>query len=245
MASPIRVTEGCLSLPDVTAAIDRCCKDCLADSRVYEGQSAIVILHEIDHLNGMLITDFPKNMKIIAYPETRQVFNFDCGANALVSVLVFAGIEEREDRMALLAGTTKDGTSTTGVLRVLHYYGLPFRARQRMKISDLRRGDRRRPPDAVDTPSLPRIQPALPGAMGRWPLGRRHRLTTRGESYLKTLPHSIAPGLPTKSYASAGTTWTGANASANGAARSWSKDNSPPATTSTWTRESTMQRAAE
>ena len=45
-------------------------------------------------------------MKIIDYPETRQVFNFDCGANALVSVLVFAGLEEREDRIALLAGTT-------------------------------------------------------------------------------------------------------------------------------------------
>ena len=63
-------------------------------------------------------------MKIIEYPETRQVFNFDCGANALVSLLVFAGIEEREDRIALLAGTTKDGTDTTGVLRVLNYYGL-------------------------------------------------------------------------------------------------------------------------
>ena len=46
-------------------------------------------------------------MKIIAYPETRQVFSFDCGANALVSVLVFAGLEEREDRVALLAGTSR------------------------------------------------------------------------------------------------------------------------------------------
>ncbi len=78
-------------------------------------------------------------MKIIEYPETRQVFNFDCGANALVSLLVFAGIEEREDRIALLAGTTKDGTATTGVLRVLRYYGLSYHARQRMRVGDLRR----------------------------------------------------------------------------------------------------------
>ena len=78
-------------------------------------------------------------MKVIDYPETRQVFSFDCGANALVSVLVFAGLEEREDRVALLAGTTKDGTSTAGILRVLRYYGGPFRARQRMRIDDLRR----------------------------------------------------------------------------------------------------------
>ena len=78
-------------------------------------------------------------MKIIPYPETRQVFNFDCGANALVSVLVFAGIEEREDRVALLAGTTKSGTGTIGVLRVLDYYGLPHNA-GRMNINDLRGG---------------------------------------------------------------------------------------------------------
>ena len=78
-------------------------------------------------------------MKIIPYPETRQVFNYDCGANALVSVLVFAGLEEREDRVALLAGTTKAGTDTEGIVRVLRYYGLPRRARQQMHVNDLRR----------------------------------------------------------------------------------------------------------
>ena len=66
---------------------------------------------------------------------------------------------------------------------------------------------------------------------GHWVVAIGH---DKRRIYLKTLPHSIEPGLPTKSYASAGTTWTGANASANGAARSWSKDNSFPATTSTW-----------
>jgi len=39
----------------------------------------------------------------------------------MLSVLVFAGLEEREDRIALLAGTTKAGTSTEGILRVLRY----------------------------------------------------------------------------------------------------------------------------
>jgi ABC-type bacteriocin/lantibiotic exporter with double-glycine peptidase domain len=78
-------------------------------------------------------------MKVIDYPETRQVFSFDCGANALVSVLVFAGLEEREDRIAVLAGTTKAGTATEGILRVLRYYALPYHARQRMRADDLRR----------------------------------------------------------------------------------------------------------
>ncbi len=49
--------EGCLSLPDVIRLKTRCYKIILADNRAYEGQSAIVIQHEIDHLNGILITD--------------------------------------------------------------------------------------------------------------------------------------------------------------------------------------------
>jgi len=77
-------------------------------------------------------------MRILEYPETRQTFNFDCGANALVSMLVFCGIEEREDRIAVLAGTTKAGTGTHGVLRVLDYYGLPYLAHERMQPADLR-----------------------------------------------------------------------------------------------------------
>lgn len=75
---------------------------------------------------------------LLPYPETRQVFSYDCGANALVSVLVFAGLEEREDRVALLARTTHNGTSTEGILRVLRYYGLPYRTRQHMQVDDLR-----------------------------------------------------------------------------------------------------------
>jgi ABC-type bacteriocin/lantibiotic exporter with double-glycine peptidase domain len=77
-------------------------------------------------------------MKLIAYPETRQACNFDCGSNALVSMLVYAGIEEREDRIAALAGTSKAGTSCAGMMRVLRYYGLPFRVGRRMTAADLR-----------------------------------------------------------------------------------------------------------
>ena len=79
-------------------------------------------------------------MKILTYPETRQTFGFDCGANALVSALVYAGIEEREDRIAALARTTKAGTSTQGILRVMRYYGLPIKAGRGMQPRDLRAG---------------------------------------------------------------------------------------------------------
>jgi peptide deformylase len=63
IAGPIRVTEGCLSLPGVTAAVDRWTKICLTDGRHYKGQQAVVILHEIDHLDGVLITDFSRGRR--------------------------------------------------------------------------------------------------------------------------------------------------------------------------------------
>lgn len=57
---PVRSTEGCLSLPGITAQVDRWDKIRLADGRAYAGERAVVILHEIDHMNGVLITDFPQ-----------------------------------------------------------------------------------------------------------------------------------------------------------------------------------------
>ena len=63
IAGPTRATEGCLSLPGVTATIDRWAKIRLADGRIYVGQRAVVILHEFDHLDGVLITDFPQRKR--------------------------------------------------------------------------------------------------------------------------------------------------------------------------------------
>lgn len=53
----VSTAEGCLSLPGVTRYKSRWSKIVLASGDVYEGDKAIVIQHEIDHLNGRLITD--------------------------------------------------------------------------------------------------------------------------------------------------------------------------------------------
>jgi peptide deformylase len=63
IAGPTRAIEGCLSLPGVTATIDRWANIRMADGRIYEGQRAGVILHEIDHLDGVLITDLPQRKR--------------------------------------------------------------------------------------------------------------------------------------------------------------------------------------
>jgi peptide deformylase len=49
--------EGCLSLPGIVRFKSRCQRIILAGGDIYEGQQAVVIQHEIDHLNGILITD--------------------------------------------------------------------------------------------------------------------------------------------------------------------------------------------
>jgi predicted double-glycine peptidase len=64
-------------------------------------------------------------MKTLVFPELRQVYNFDCGASALQSVLVYYGIEDfREDELMKMAGTTaKDGTTPGGIVKVLQSFG--------------------------------------------------------------------------------------------------------------------------
>lgn len=49
--------EGCLSLPGVVARKRRWQHILLADGREYDGIQAVVIQHECEHLNGILITD--------------------------------------------------------------------------------------------------------------------------------------------------------------------------------------------
>ena len=57
-AIPCTVDEGCLSVPGVSRVMGRHHKIVLADGRQYAAGRAIVIQHELDHLNGILISDF-------------------------------------------------------------------------------------------------------------------------------------------------------------------------------------------
>ena len=50
--------EGCLSLPGVEVPVPRWTRITLNGNRDFKGIQARVIQHEIDHLNGILITDY-------------------------------------------------------------------------------------------------------------------------------------------------------------------------------------------
>jgi ABC-type bacteriocin/lantibiotic exporter with double-glycine peptidase domain len=76
-------------------------------------------------------------MKAITLPQLRQTYSYDCGAKALQTVLVYYGIEVREDHLIKSAGTSKNGTSIQGIIKVANKYGLKTDSRQ-MTINDIK-----------------------------------------------------------------------------------------------------------
>jgi len=56
-AHPIKIMEQCLSLPGETYEVKRLSKIKLATGQGFKGVQAIVIQHEINHLDGKLIRD--------------------------------------------------------------------------------------------------------------------------------------------------------------------------------------------
>lgn len=66
-------------------------------------------------------------MKQLDFPELRQTYEYDCGANALQATLAYYGIEVSEESLLKLAKTDKKkGTTIAGMLRVLKKYSLKF-----------------------------------------------------------------------------------------------------------------------
>jgi predicted double-glycine peptidase len=70
-------------------------------------------------------------MFILDFPTLRQTYNYDCGAIALQSVLVYYGVELREDILLKEAGTTKRvGTPVRGLKRVARKHGFSCQVKQ-------------------------------------------------------------------------------------------------------------------
>jgi ABC-type bacteriocin/lantibiotic exporter with double-glycine peptidase domain len=76
--------------------------------------------------------------KLLNFPPLRQVYQYDCGANAIQGVLDYYGIDVREGVILKMAGTTKSGTNIRGVKKVADYFGLKYKDGA-MTISDLKK----------------------------------------------------------------------------------------------------------
>ena len=83
-----------------------------------------------NYKNFLLEQEFKNTPTVeLEFPELRQMFNYDCGANALQQVLIYYGIEKREDELVNLLSTTttkiiEHGTKLSKMVEVAEYYGL-------------------------------------------------------------------------------------------------------------------------
>lgn len=76
-------------------------------------------------------------MHILPLPQLRQTFDYDCGAKALQAVLVYYGLEVREDIIMQVAHTTAEGTPLQGLVAAAQSYGLSAESKE-MTIQDIR-----------------------------------------------------------------------------------------------------------
>ena len=76
--------------------------------------------------------------KILDVPITRQTFDYDCGAKALQTLLIYYGIDVREDvLMKELQISKVDGSSIRSIRLYAQKQGFHVLARQNMSINDL------------------------------------------------------------------------------------------------------------
>lgn len=88
----------------------------------------------------MRFSDYIGNIKILTFPELRQVYSFDCGANALQSILTYYGYDIREEEIMRMAGTTEEnGTSPSGLMSVAKKYGIPNEFHENLTIDFLKK----------------------------------------------------------------------------------------------------------
>lgn len=80
------------------------------------------------------------------FPELRQVYTYDCGANALQSVLIYYGFDVREDKLMSLVKTNENGSSPENILKAFKFFKLKAKLIRRMSLVQLQRYlDQQRP----------------------------------------------------------------------------------------------------
>lgn len=71
--------------------------------------------------------------KILNYPHRMQGFDYDCGANAVMTVLHYYGKAVREQEVFDAAGTTKGGSDNNGIEKALKKFKMRF-----VNVTDLK-----------------------------------------------------------------------------------------------------------
>ncbi|OGY43826.1 MAG: hypothetical protein A3B89_00260 [Candidatus Buchananbacteria bacterium RIFCSPHIGHO2_02_FULL_40_13] len=63
-------------------------------------------------------------MKMLNFPLLRQTYEYDCGAKALHSVLIYYNIDVSEQEVIKITKTNKNGTPVEGIIKAAKHFGL-------------------------------------------------------------------------------------------------------------------------
>jgi len=77
------------------------------------------------------------NLVLLDFPEMVKTYDYDGGAKAIQAVLTYYNIDEREDRIMKLAGTTEIGTPILGIKKTANKHKLRCKIME-MKIKDIK-----------------------------------------------------------------------------------------------------------
>ncbi|MDQ7821479.1 MAG: cysteine peptidase family C39 domain-containing protein [Candidatus Eremiobacteraeota bacterium] len=87
---------------------------------------------------------------LLPVPDTRQAFDYTCGASSLQAVLMYYGEEYLESDLMKMLGTTQNGTTPQDIVRVARELGFDVEMKENMTVDDLAKLTREKVPVIVD-----------------------------------------------------------------------------------------------
>jgi len=76
-------------------------------------------------------------MSVYNFPSFKQTRDYDCGTQVLRNTLIYYGIKTSERKIMKISGLTEDGTTISGMERVLKKFKLKFVSRK-MTLAELK-----------------------------------------------------------------------------------------------------------
>ena len=92
-----------------------------------------------------LFEQFKNTPKVLLdFPELRQVYNYDCGVTAMQQVLIYYGIEKREDELIKLLDTKKTtiiehGTKLSKMVDVFKYFAFDAEIYRNSSVKEIKK----------------------------------------------------------------------------------------------------------
>ncbi len=77
-------------------------------------------------------------MKIIKFPSSRQTYAWDCGAKALQALLLYYGLDVREDEIIKESGMTKGGMKITEIKKFASSHDYKILSKK-MSLADIKK----------------------------------------------------------------------------------------------------------